>query len=165
MSKRLTKDGLYAPALYAEKSDYWDVGLFIQLQNNAVIKENEIAFDAIVSACIGMNISGNQLFIGMPEVLFEYVVNLGFTRFEIKKARLYLYYKVEQQIEKIVKTHVGKKKQLNSLIIEQAISFSIFNQDPKNNINDAYLCHIWSMDENKVANSENGISLTKLKTG
>lgn len=164
MHLRLSQDLLYAPALYAEKSSCWDVALFLLLQNNVTIKPNEIAFDAIVSASIGQKINNNQLFLGIPDVIHEYLLKMQLTRFEIKSNRIFFFYHVEQQTKHSIKTFTGYKNKYVTHVIEQAISFFIFNQDPTiESLSYLYICHLWSMNKDKYSNSENGISLTKLR--
>lgn len=153
---------VFTPAVYAEYSRRDDIPIYISLSRYCELKDKEFAFLPIVSSCFGLVQRGNQIFLGVPDMLWGRLSSLDWQHFNVKGNRLYIYYQVELFTNKWVKTSSSSKKVANQELLELCFSFVFSNMHIQGQpLRESIILHMWRMDVNREGNPKDAITLSK----
>lgn len=97
MSKQVRKAPLHKPAVYAKLLGRPDVSLFAEFEKDVVLQKNQLVFSHNFASHFGIQADGINVYIGVPEKLWEAFKRINFQNYSLDSdsAQLQLHYDVE----------------------------------------------------------------------
>ncbi|WP_390240820.1 hypothetical protein [Vibrio sp. R78045] len=153
---------LYKPAVYAQLCTRPDISLYVALQKDITLSSRTFTLSPNLSGFFGFTVENNQVFVGIPDCLWDLLSGLNFQTFSTDFNYLNLYYQVDEESVNKIRTATGFEDKLHLSSAELQLRIPVRPSNIKT-IKGSVVLHLVHMDSNLVALEGEGqtISISK----